>query len=676
MSGTLSGVRAAVLALLLIACGHSNPAAPPKATTTARVEPAFKFDPNAPVQVESLGVPVRASRAWTTALAPNKRGGWNFITQAFEEKSGTPTEFVVVDLQSGKYTITEGPRGTNANSNFRIKNQLRAPNGRIFFPESGMEMAYYDPADETVKQLGKLINPPGDDHFVHSAVFGPDGKLYGGTESKGLPTVIQIDPDTLAVRTIGKVGKDRIGYSYAYYLAVDPPWIYSAVGENPWELAALNINTGEMRILATRSNDAWIKLDQRPEGIVATLITGQGSPSVHKDYVWCVDGKIVPFEPKYDPARLPFRARNVKPMISALQGAPEIDSATSADTDGVGRVQWRTPGSKGPWNELKYQIKYTSPIPIESLVALPDGSVLGNARDYHGFFRFDPATAKTDAYGAHGPSRGARAVMNGLVYITGYPNSVLYVYDPSKPWTARKQNEKDPSVNPLWLGNFAQSGAHYPELLVPASNGRLYFAGRREREGVGGGVGYYDPANGLFEGHHENLSFLDPRGLLVIDSLQRVVYAGKLRADPSQASPPPADAELVLYDLELNEVERQVVKPGLHNTGRLFRTSQPNVIVGVVRDERLIYRYDITAKKLLGSKPLDGAVTDFTQRAADGTIWLTIDNRLVRFDPETLDDVTVAKDLPPEADNLTWQGNDLYFSSKAELFRIRHIGVK
>ncbi len=29
----------------------------------------------------SSGTPVTSSREWTTALAPNNRGGWNFITQ-------------------------------------------------------------------------------------------------------------------------------------------------------------------------------------------------------------------------------------------------------------------------------------------------------------------------------------------------------------------------------------------------------------------------------------------------------------------------------------------------------------------------------------------------------------------------------------------------------------------
>ncbi|HMG57772.1 MAG TPA: hypothetical protein VK601_29930, partial [Kofleriaceae bacterium] len=214
------------------------------------------------VTSEAAVVPMRSARAWTTALAPNARGGWNFITQTYEYQSGTPTEFVVLDLATGQQTVTQGPAGIYANSNYQIDGQLRAANGRIFFPELDDQMAYYDPADETVKQVGVLPGGAGD-QLMFRVVFGPDGKLYGGTQSSGLPTVFRLDPDTLRYDVLGSVGRDRSSYSYAYYVAVDPPWLYAAVGQSPWELAALNMTTGEMKILATRGDDGFMQLDTR-----------------------------------------------------------------------------------------------------------------------------------------------------------------------------------------------------------------------------------------------------------------------------------------------------------------------------------------------------------------------------------------------------------------------------
>src|SRR5262249_9507001 len=91
----------------------ASPAAPPQPSPAAAPQPS-------PAASDAPIVPVRAARAWTTALAPNPRGGWNFITQIYEHGSGSPTEWIVLDLASGKQTVTEGPAGAYANTNYQI----------------------------------------------------------------------------------------------------------------------------------------------------------------------------------------------------------------------------------------------------------------------------------------------------------------------------------------------------------------------------------------------------------------------------------------------------------------------------------------------------------------------------------------------------------------------------
>ena len=60
-------------------------------------------------------------------------------------------------------------------------------------------------------------------------------------------------PDTLKSRVVGHVGRDRKTYSYAYRIAIAPPWIYAAVGEMPWELAALSMKTGKSKPVSEES---------------------------------------------------------------------------------------------------------------------------------------------------------------------------------------------------------------------------------------------------------------------------------------------------------------------------------------------------------------------------------------------------------------------------------------
>ena len=601
---------------------------------------------------------MRSARAWTTALAPNARGGWNFITQTYEYGSGTPTEWVVLDLATGAERVTQGPAAVYANSNYQIDGELRAPSGRIFFPELDDQMAYYDPATETVEQVGKLPGPAAD-QLVFRAVFGPDGQIYGGTQSTGLPTVFRLDPDTLQYTVLGQVGRDRSAYSYAYYLAIDPPWLYTAVGESPWELSALDMTTGEQRILATRGDDGFMQLDTRADGVSVTLISGLHTPQQSSEIWWCADGQLFPFVPGQSP---PFTARAVAPADAPVHAAPEIDaSAVDPSGDGTGHLRWRA-DAQSPWRDASYHVSYTSPVAIDSLVALPDGSLLGGAAQYHGFFRYAPGAGSKDGSLARFPSLGIsggpRTVVNGRVYLSGYPNGVLYAYDPTRPWTA----SLTPSAtdNPSYLGNFAAAGAHYAYFLEPSASGRLYYAGRRERDGVGGAIGSYDIAGAQFAGHHDALASLDPSGLAVLDDLQLVVYSGKsLTTDAAQ---------LVVYDRDLTERARQTVLPGMRDTGQLFRAADPGVIVGISASDRVIYRHDVARGAVLAHVALPGAVIAATQRPSDGSLWIVLGSALWRYDAATLAAIHVA-DLPgaPTSGMLIWQGTQLFWATGAAL---------
>ncbi|MBI4023565.1 MAG: hypothetical protein HY360_01200 [Verrucomicrobia bacterium] len=618
-----------------------------------------------PLKTQLVSVPVRSSRAWSTALASNSRGGFNFITQFYEYKSAAPVEYVVLDLQTGKCAITEGDSGQYTNSNYQHGNQVRARNGRIFFSELGNVITYYDPADETIKKVGEVADPEMGDKFVFRLEFGPDGMIYGATQAKDLPTVVQIDPDTLKYKVLGQVGKNRVSYSYGYYLAADPPWVYVAVGQTPWELAALNIKTRESKVLKVCAGAGWISLDLKEEGIIAKLISYKDTPEAKQDIFWCADGVIHPFEPNYDPAKLPFKPRSVKPIHSPVVKPPELDlSQLNPDADGAGHVFWRPADSKDAWKDVPFKVKYITPVAIESLIALPNGTLLGNAKQYHGFFSYNPADKKTSFYGAHGPSQGPRTIMNGLVYIAGYPSSVLYRYDPSKPWTSNRLLEESQDapaeLNPLKLGNFRpHTDTHYACFLEPSKNGRLYFGGRRERTGTGGGVGFYDPVKKSFGGHHEGLNFLKPRGMVLMDEQERIIYSGVVQEDPGGTGKMPTEAQLVCYDMELKEAERITIRPKLQNTGALYKVS-PTQIIGLV-SEKGIYRYDLAQKKCLNWSSLPFEMTGAkAQKQNDRSIWAILGAKtLVRVDPSTCR-VDIAGEFDGPVTCMTWVGDDLY----------------
>lgn len=601
-----------------------------------------------------VGTPVTSARLWTAGLAPRTGGGWDFIAQAYQYPSASPSEWVVMNLETGEYTRSEGPVYMYMNVLYSINNQLRAPNGRIFF--FGLETygAYFDPTDRQVHQLDKMVTG-NIDAISFQSRFGPDGKIYIGTQSitNELPAIIKFDPDTLESEVIGRVGENRLDYSYAYTLYADPPWVYVAVGQNPWELCAINIETSEMIVLATRSAAGLISVGYPADGsygITATLYDTPSDPT--PEVVWCVDGTTYPYTGLTD---LPFTPRNVVPVSNPISNPPTVTISR-----GAGFVNWSAPGSDVV-NERSWEVTYTEPVPIESLEVMADGTIIGNAQQYQGFFKVigDEITW----FGAWDEvSQGPRLPIGEYLYITGYPNGRLFRYDKRLDWAPWNNN-------PLYLGAFTGADAHYPKQLKQSNNGRLYYSGRRERDGQGGGVGWYNIAEETFGGHNDGLNFLNPIGLVVLDDIQRVVYSGVLNDDPEFPGDTPTTAQLVIYNYELEEISRKTVKPGLTTTGLIFPSGIAGTIVGIVDGtDGFIYQYSVSRGALVKQASFDFDVADARYDAVSGVIKATTaEGRLLQIDPTTL----VVDDAGPLEDGelLTWIGDMIYYTKSAELWK-------
>lgn len=628
----------------------------------------------------SAGVPVSTVRQWTTALAPRVGGGWDFVCQAYHYPNDQPSEWIVVNLDERTYARTEGANQVYCNSNFQIAsantgitttNQLRAPNGRIFFAQRYghigtdvtdqcyVNVAYFDPSDRAVHQMSSIDAPSTSRHAaIYSAVFDASGNnLYMGSQAAigHQPFVFSIDPVTLAVTVIGQVGvAASVNPKYAYYLARDVGnnWLYVAVGQDPWELVKIDVTTGAQTVLATTTTGVQnVAFDAMANGW-RTTIKDNGVNS----FYWVADGAITPWPGSGAP---PGGARTVTPYTNALTAPPEIDWSR-----GIGQVLWRAHGSTGSFTSVSYSVLYTGPISIESLTALPDASVFGNAEQYSGFFR-RPSTDAIDWFGEW-PGGLSQPVLlpvsSALVYLAGYPNGALYSYDPRAEW-----NPGGSSANPLSLGNyFTASGVKYSYHLERcATNGRIYQAGRRERDSSGSGIGYYDPSGATFAGvTTAPLDNLIPRGMVVMDTLARVVFSGKT-LDAS-------DAKLLVYSLDLAPLSQHTIQAGIKNTGALFETSDPAVIVGLTNDSPFyLFRFNVQTGELLTIMTLGATVGPSTQRA-DGTIWVMLGSNLVRIDPETLDRTTIASMAGVGTiTRLAWSGDTLWLAADTELFSAR-----
>lgn len=643
---------------------------------------------------EKVCSPVATSRLFSSGLAPNSRGGWSFIGQymnysstwsleketnslpngrhylAFKDLKIRPeAEWVMVDLASGKSGIVRWP-------GFHAGATALAGNGRLFFAVDYAHIFYYEPAEDTVKPLGQVWDNREELRNFYKFMRGQDGMLYAsGIGSKGYTGVLRINPDTLEYKLIDKVGLvgRREGLTYGYYLAVDAPWAYVAVGQGNWELFAVNMDTGEKKCLADVQGDGCrVVVGQNEEFCSAEI-----SIKEKKETGLLIDGNLVKSEPGKKPDAKPMNQKkykhvewkNTKPMD--ISRPPEINAEAtgSIDQNGKSVVVWRPAGETNGWKTVPFAIQNAEPVRLESLIALPDGSLFGNACQYSGFFRYYPATKKLDFFGKSGPSQPCLALCGGLVYIDGYPNTVMTVYDPAKPWTATRNTDgKAPNDNPKWLGTMGQGCAesHYCKALVDGGNGRVYMMGLRERWSTGTGLGYYEPAANKFFGLGTANKEINPLGMVVLPKAGRVVFSGS----PKNGG----DARLIVYDLDLKEIERLAVFPGQADGGQLFKSDADNQFLGCIRNPQtkkpVLYRYDLAAKKIVAQADApEGGLGMVGSRPADGRWWCVAGNTLYALNPQTLE-LKARFTLEGGLDFQNWVGKEIYGTRGGDVLRV------
>jgi len=633
----------------------------------------------------SRGIPVISSRQWTTGLSPNAAGdGWNYIAMSYNLHDPRPAEWVVLkDLTGVPYApsqaIYETLTGIYASTLYKQTNQLRAANGRIIFPMYHLYTCYYDPDDEQVHQIGPVVEtPPIGAHTsttFYQASFDTAGQLYFSTqESEYRPScIVHTDPDTLAQTVLGYVGDGALAYTtYGYRIAPDTGtaqrYVYVSYGENPWQLWALNIDTGVATKLYEVGSTGFISFtDIAGKGWRTTIDTNVGQPDNVRVQKWCIDGALYDYVPGVDPPN----PRNVTPYSNPLVGAPSLDTS-----GGIGVVGWRD-GASGPYTYVNYSVNYALPIAIESLVNIDQG-ILGNAQQYQGFFEYDQDAGDHTWFGpwAGGLSGGPRLTVGGTSYLAGYPNGVLYEIDASSDWQA--------NTNPLLLGNYAPQGTQlagikYADYLAwsSAAGGRLYCAGSRERNGTGAGIGLWTRATGVFAGTFAGLDTVLPTGLVALDALSRVVMASRLIT-------PPGTASLYIFDQELNQLSADVVIDGLDDLGRIFPTSDGSIICGVVQgsgNSLGLYQYNV-ATHTLASYVEIAVFGDLGSMCIHpgGAVWLMVGDSLVRVDVNALT-ATVEEDLssiaPVVGMSFGGDGHTLYLAgavndgvSGAEVFTV------
>lgn len=611
------------------------------------------------IEMEIGCTPVKTSRVFQIGLGPNPRGGWNFICQCMNYKSTGNKEKIVEKLDNGRHYLRYADTTVRPEAEWVIADLdgdtfkvvslpgfhaaeisgggCLAGNGRVFFAVDYGHIYYYEPHEETIRILGRVHDSITVLRHLYKLELGPDGMVYGASQStSGLACVLRLNPDTLAWKLITDVGlPGRRTLTYGYTIAMEPPWIYVAVGQGKWELCAVNFGTGERRVLAQRDgDDARVVVEQGSEFCKALL---RGAPEDIN--VALRDGRIVgEAKPGETFAEVPTAMTYALPAwdasgpLSAAGPPPQMDPdrRVSISGQGEGILYWRESGTES-WRETRIAIRNTEPAAIESLTPLPDGSVMGSTAQYHGWFRYNPSTRHCEHLGKGGPSGAKTTVVVGKVYFAGYPNTVLSVYEPGMPWTNPRAGEAgDPALNPALLGyqGLGRSEAHHAVAMAAACE-RVYTLGLRERWSTGSGLSCYDAATGEFIALGDANRDLEPVDMIAMPALDRIVVSGAKM-----------DAALLVYDLDLNQRDEIEIKPGLQNTGHMLPVADTQFLGWYKQPSATnmtLYLYDLAAKEKLRSVEIDSPRAWLLERPVDDTCWMITGADLFQVDPASLE---------------------------------------
>ena len=662
------------------------------------------------LETEDLCEPVRSVRDGMLLRAPNPDGrSWDVI-QIYFPSYGGPNTIVVIDAGSGEVKQI----GTERGWNFHLCPAVVAPNGRLFISALNgrlqQKICVYDPARneltlDAVKMPEEILGE------THPLVLGTDGKLYAiGQHPSKAATAAQIDPDTLAATPYGPIGPSHEPSAcWGYSGAADDRFVYIASGKVPWYLVAYDRQTGKSRTLVeTERVEGMVSVSQQPDGCTASASKIVGTDGARRDY-WLHEGKAIPREgPKASP---PWGGRS-GPAPAARAAPPEVDTRRAVpDLEGFAELWIRSPEDKAKapaqpppetppeqlgWKRYRYQVPLY-PHAIYRLMELPDGRLFGTAGAYEGNFVFDPAANQGKHLGKTHLSHYSTAFLDGLLYMSGYPTSPLYVFDPARPWTAgtvagnRVVEDRDPKANPrqlLLLGTKELAGTHKMYAGATGADGAVYFGGQWMRDGSCGGVAWYEPKTGRAGGMWKPFSNYQVTHMAAADGGRVIVISTRRVEDTVLKKPKPEQGALFLLNTAGRELSGPLEPvPQAKGTGPIVCAGGSRV-VGWTADPAneqasILYSVDVRDSKVLYAKalprPLPVAIGSNQQEAwdfrvgPDGWIWTFIDGALARIDPSGGQVQVVGR--PAAAGRIAFAQDRVYLGGRTALRRLKGVTV-
>jgi len=659
--------------------------------------------------VEPLGAPIRTSRMGRLLYCPNGDGRTYDLLQIYFPEYGGPNTIVIMDLATGEVKQVLVPREP-VRYQFHLCPAVVAPNGKLYISVLSsrlrQKVCLYDPARNELK-VDCLPIPDELLGETHPMKLGTNGRIYCGGQHPGkAAAACEIDPATDKVTFYGPIGPSHAPSGcWGYSVAADDRHIYIASGKVPWYLVAFDRRTHKSAVLAeTQRVGGYVSVGQGRFGCTARVTGPVGAPGKRVEY-WLHEGRAIPKKGRGEKPPWP-EPQDAGPLVK-LPPRPEVSTAAAVpDRQGRAEIWYRTPDAKAEapkdppagappeslgWKVVRFRVP-TYPQEIHRITELPDGRIFGTAGSYEGCFTYDPKTRKSEHLGKFNLSHYATAVHDGKVYMSGYPGSPVYVYDPSRPWTALKRtgrtkvlDEADARSNPRRVTRLKAAGTHKMYSAAVGADGKVYFGGRWYRNGSGGGLGWWDPKARRAGGVWREFSNYQINFIAAVDGGRTIAVSAHRVTDTVLRKPKPEQGAVFFFDVAAGGIAGKCEPVAKAKGPGPIVAAGPGRILGWTEDPAdpkasILYGVDVASRKVAFRKVIPFALPvgigsnqrerwDF-RLGPDGCVWTFLPGSvLVRIDPKDAK-VHVAGRISP-AGRLAFSGEHVYLSGATELRRLR-----
>ncbi|HPO07268.1 MAG TPA: hypothetical protein PLZ55_01265 [bacterium] len=303
----------------------------------------------------------------------------------------------------------------------------------------------------------------------------------------------------------------------------------------------------------------------------------------------------------------------------------------------------------------------------------PDGLIYGSSILPLHLFRYDPQTGELVDLGTCSAATGeaySMANLDGKMYISSYPQALISVYDPSRPY----HFGKTPEDNPRDLGR-VDNISYRPRSTLAGPLGRVWLASIPDYGMWGGPLSYYDPQTDERKAYYRivgdgtcyTLAHLEKQNLIAVGT---TIHAG------SGTQPKVDQAVLFLWDYK---AEKKVWEGTLDRPVNSFNAlvvGSNGKLYGTVAGgdvPREIFEFDPRKMEFTNRIPTpEGGVPDLgLQNGPDGMIYGFTSDCIYRLNPKSLEITVLVQKKGSFEIAGPIVGKDIYFAKGPKLMAVR-----